>query len=391
MVKRSPSFDSIVSPKRRRLSSSPLRSVADQSAAAFEYGLRWQDWPAPRTAMKEAREFILDIVENKRSVLIVPDKDADGLSAGTLLYRTLTHMGHPPSLISIHHLTKGNNVHSDVERDIMVRYDSEKVVVLDQGSRPGRSIVPPLKGQKDKRVLIIDHHMSDEWPEESQVLTACQTHPIATAAMLTYALVRELHPSVQYEESWRAVVGVIGDLGTSVAKWGVAPWPAELGIVTKRYGSKVFSEAVSGINAPRRTAEYNAWDIMLDAKSPGDMASNAFLKLCKLDVGAETAKWARTLHPVIATRWAGTLGRKSKNLLMVMCANIGFNPDPNKVSFSCRIAASLRSLPEQQQQAMGVPSAPPNGTTPSPKKNKSKVIDSKQTTNIQQFFKPKQQ
>nr|XP_031863515.1 uncharacterized protein CI109_000765 [Kwoniella shandongensis]KAA5530587.1 hypothetical protein CI109_000765 [Kwoniella shandongensis] len=460
MVKRSPSFDSIVSPKRRRLSSSPLRSVADQSAAAFEYGLRWQDWPAPRTAMKEAREFILDIVENKRSVLIVPDKDADGLSAGTLLYRTLTHMGHPPSLISIHHLTKGNNVHSDVERDIMVRYDSEKVVVLDQGSRPGRSIVPPLKGQKDKRVLIIDHHMSDEWPEESQVLTACQTHPIATAAMLTYALVRELHPSVQYEESWRAVVGVIGDLGTSVAKWGVAPWPAELGIVTKRYGSKVFSEAVSGINAPRRTAEYNvpkAWDIMLDAKSPGDMASNAFLKLCKLDVGAETAKWARTppkfstdgrvavvtidtgfqVHPVIATRWAGTLGRKSKNLLMVMCANIGFNPDPNKVSFSCRIAASLRSLPEQQQpnliallnefgdsipgfrdrvggdfarghkeatggiipkvefklllEAMGVPSAPPNGTTPSPKKNKSKVIDSKQTTNIQQFFKPKQQ
>ena len=33
---------------------------------------------------------------------------------------------------------------------------------------------------------------------------------------------------------------------------------------------------------------------MLKAKSPAEIASNAFLKLCKLDVRDETEKWART-------------------------------------------------------------------------------------------------
>jgi hypothetical protein len=33
--------------------------------------------------------------------------------------------------------------------------------VLDQGSRPGRSLVSD-KEEGSKRVLIVDHHMSDE-------------------------------------------------------------------------------------------------------------------------------------------------------------------------------------------------------------------------------------
>jgi hypothetical protein len=33
---------------------------------------------------------------------------------------------------------------------------------------------------------------------------------------------------------------------------------------------------------------------MLDADHPRQVASNAFLKLCRLDATAETEKWART-------------------------------------------------------------------------------------------------
>ena len=39
----------------------------------------------------------------------------------------------------------------------MATYDIDNIVVLDQGSRPG----PPLGGGQTK-VLIIDHHLSDE-------------------------------------------------------------------------------------------------------------------------------------------------------------------------------------------------------------------------------------
>ena len=37
--------------------------------------------------------------------------------------------------------------------------------------------------------------------------------------------------------------------------------------------------------------------IMPQAQTPAAIASNAFLKLCKLDVGAETERWARTGMP----------------------------------------------------------------------------------------------
>jgi nanoRNase/pAp phosphatase (c-di-AMP/oligoRNAs hydrolase) len=43
----------------------------------------------------------------------------------------------------------------------MEAYNTDKVVVLDQGSRPGRALVSD-KEENAKRVLIVDHHMSDE-------------------------------------------------------------------------------------------------------------------------------------------------------------------------------------------------------------------------------------
>lgn len=107
-------------------------------------------------------------IDRRLSVLLVPDKDADGLSAGSLMHRTLTHLGHPPDLISVHHLSKGTNVHSDAEMAKIASIGSERVIVLDQGSRPGKPLVPI---RDETRVLIIDHHMSNE--------VSCKAVPIA--------------------------------------------------------------------------------------------------------------------------------------------------------------------------------------------------------------------
>jgi len=126
--------------------------------------------------------------------------------------------------------------------------------------------------------------------------------------------------------------------------------------------------------------------ILLNAGHPREVANNAFLKLCRLDVNAETERWARTpprfsidgqvalitvesgfqsasdystriacwrlitVHPVIATRWAGSLGRKSAKLVMIMCANTEFNPDSSLVSFSCRLSSPLRKLPDDERR-----------------------------------------
>lgn len=72
-------------------------------------------------------------------------------------------LGLPVDRIGVHHLTKGHNVHSDHERALMTAFEPQRVVVLDQGSRPGRGLVERRPDMPEgPSTLIIDHHMSTE-------------------------------------------------------------------------------------------------------------------------------------------------------------------------------------------------------------------------------------
>ena len=93
----------------------------------------------------------------------MPDKDADGLSSGVILHRTLTALGLPPDLIDVHLLPKGTTVNDESERLSMGEKRPSYVVVLDHGSRRG----PPIVDTPDAKALIIDHHLSDEFPEKA--------------------------------------------------------------------------------------------------------------------------------------------------------------------------------------------------------------------------------
>ena len=98
-------------------------------------------------------------------VLIVPDKDADGLDAGVIIYRTLQALGKSPSNIDVHLLPKGATIHDQVERESMLAKEPSSIIVVDQGSRPGPRVVDSL----DVKSLIIDHHLSDEFPDDAEV------------------------------------------------------------------------------------------------------------------------------------------------------------------------------------------------------------------------------
>jgi len=129
-------------------------------------------------------------------------------------------------------------------------------------------------------------------------------------------------------------------------------------------------EAVSLLNSPRRTAEFNvkdAWDALFAADTPSDIAKNENLQDCRERVNREIERCTHAapkfskdgrvallrinsgfqVHPVIATRWSGTL--KSKKLAMIMVENRGHHPSPDMTSFSCRIVSSLRKLPESER------------------------------------------
>lgn len=99
--------------------------------------------------------------------MIIPDKDADGLCGGSIIHRTLLLLGHPSDKIHIHIVTKGSNVHEESEREAIARYGARFIVIVDQGSRS--QPVLPVGQVLDTEVLIVDHHLSDEFPPGAQV------------------------------------------------------------------------------------------------------------------------------------------------------------------------------------------------------------------------------
>ncbi len=106
-----------------------------------------------------------DSVNAQEPTLIVPDKDADGLSSGVIIHRTLVKLGLDPKLLDVHLVQKGSNIHEEYERKLMLEKKAKFIIVLDQGSRGGPAVVD----DPDTNVIIMDHHLSDDFPENAQV------------------------------------------------------------------------------------------------------------------------------------------------------------------------------------------------------------------------------
>ncbi|EHY53722.1 hypothetical protein HRR83_003938 [Exophiala dermatitidis] len=312
-------------------------------------------WPAPQAALEQAREFIKECASSGKKTLIVPDKDADGLSSGVILYRTLTALGLDASLIDVHLVQKGSNIHVQSEREAMAAKDAAYIFVLDQGS----VAAPPVVDSATTKSLIIDHHLSDHFPQGAQVVSACHYPPVATSSLLTYEICKTLAPDLSSSCAYLACIGTHGDLGNTL-KW-TPPFP-DMKETFKIYTKKSINDAVSLINAPRRTAKYDvatAWTALLNSTDPKDLLSNGRLQSARAEINAEVELNTHTppkfsadgriavlrihtpaqVHPVIATRWAGHLN--SKALEIVVCANSGYLP--GMVNFSCRIARCART------------------------------------------------
>ena len=312
-------------------------------------------WPAPEDQMRTARDIIIECAKAGKKTIIVPDKDADGLTSGVILHRTLELLGLPSDMTVVHLLKKGNNVHSEEERQAMTAHAPSYVFVLDQGSRASPPVV-----DCPHTALVIDHHYSTptDFPQDAHFVTACHTPPVATASLLTYTICQSLHPSVSSRCDWLAVVGTHGDLGTTL-KWS-PPFP-DMTATLKTYTKKALNDVVSAINAPRRTATYDvasAWTALHTADHPKDVLKHARLAAARAEVAAEVERCTHAapsfsadgkvavfriaspaqVHPVIATRWAGHLN--SRALEIVMVANEGYLE--GKVNFSCRVARCAR-------------------------------------------------
>lgn len=178
----------------------------------------------------------------------------------------------------------------------------------------------------------------------AQVVSASHYPPVATSALLTYEICKNLHPDIASLCGYLCAMGTHGDLGNTL-KWN-PPFP-DMTEVFKTHTKKAINEAVSLLNArkqplnlplvektdkksARRTAKFDvitAWEALLAANSPKEVLSNRRLLSARAEINEEVERQTHTapkfskdgkiavfrihsaaqVHPVIATRWVSIL------------------------------------------------------------------------------------
>ncbi|WP_176559536.1 DHH family phosphoesterase [Rubellimicrobium roseum] len=279
-----------------------------------------------------------------RPALILGHFDADGLSAAAILKRALDRTGRATE---IRILGKGENPWSPAFRAELEARRPGGLLVADLGVRAGE-ILPGVP------VALIDHHVPTGVPGDAVVISGNGWAPEPTSALLAWWCAQALGPADDL--LWLAALGLIGDMAEG------AGFP-ELAEAQARYGKTALRDAVSLVNAPRRTAAADptpALVLLLRCESPKDLLKGGHseteqLRAAKAEVVAalEGAKRVAPkvrgdvalirfhspcqIHPLIAQQWRGRLKDK-----IVLAANTGYRED--WIHFALRTATGTNLI-----------------------------------------------
>ncbi len=273
-----------------------------------------------------------------RPIVVACHFDADGLSAAAILIRALQACGRQAIP---HVIGKGESPWDAETASRISAYQPGGLIVADLGTRPD----PVLPGCP---TLVIDHHVPTGEPRDAVTITGHGLSPEPTTSLLAWWAICQL--GTHDDLLWLAAIGLIGDMAEDAGF-------QELAEAQARWGKTALRDAVSLINAPRRTAAADAGPalrLLLTAGGPKEITKGGepdalALHAAKAEVRAamEIAKRAPPLvvgdvallqldsacqiHPLIAQQWRGRLRDK-----IVIAANRGYRP--GWVHFAARSA-----------------------------------------------------
>lgn len=299
--------------------------------------------PAPpaETAVRDAFRTALAGFRRDGPVLVMGHNDADGLSAAAIFLRALRAAGWEaePRILG-----RGENPWSAEMAAELAGARLGGIVATDLGTRPG-AIKPGTP------TVVVDHHVPAGAPDGATTLISGHGFdPIPTSSLLAYwcaGAVAEADPLL-----WLAALGLIGDMAD---KAGFAEMDA-----ARRYGVTALRDAVTLLNAPRRSASGDAGPalaLLLKADGPkeitsGQHAETAALRAAREEVKAELEAAKKIgpkvrggvalirfhspcqIHPLVAQAWRGRLKDN-----IVMAANTGYRP--GWVHFAVRSARDV--------------------------------------------------
>lgn len=296
------------------------------------------------SARETFAKFIASLRRDAR-VLVFHDSDADGVTSGIVLQRTLERLGftnivrRPPS--------RERDAWSATNRELMREASPEAMFLLDLGSRDDVLLdgIP---------CCLIDHHRPDGVPPHGVLITAYSWDPIPNTSLLVYDLCTPL--AAIEDLDWIAAIGALSDVGEK------APFPL-LAAVKERYAMSDLKEATALVNASRRASDYQpetAARALLDRASARELVRSTSVDVLALRAAREEVKIAMAeakkaapkfsgnvalvrvhsrcqVHPVIAQIWRTRLPK-----YIVIVANDGYVP--GRVNFSARSTGDVNAL-----------------------------------------------
>lgn len=294
---------------------------------------------------RDAFRTLLACIERSKSVVVLHDSDADGVTAAVVLQLALSRAGFEKVTLVVP--DRDRNAWTPANRSRVQAAFPEHLFVLDLGSQSE----PVIAGVT---TCFIDHHRPEGVPPGDTLISAYTWSPIPNTSLMVWELCQEIAEVSDLD--WIAAIGTISDLGEK------APFEM-LTIAKSKYTAKSLKEASALINAARRASHYDpevAVRAMLSHSDPRSLVNSQsaeveHLRRARAEVNAALSEAKKAapvfsenialvrvnspcqVHPLIAQSWRTRLPK-----YVVIVANEGYIP--GRVNFSVRTASGTNVL-----------------------------------------------
>jgi ATP-dependent DNA ligase I len=227
--------------------STSLSQESNQVSDGVELEHNINQTPTLEAARDTFKAFV-ERIQPDKSVVVLHDSDADGVTAGVVLQLALSRAGFENVKIVAPNrdseallLSADRNAWTPANRERAIASAPDSLFVLDLGSQSE----PVIAGVP---TCFIDHHRPEGVPPGDTLISAYTWEPIPNTSLLVWELCSSLTDVSDLD--WIAAIGTVSDLGEK------APFEM-LAVAKSRYTAKYLKEASALINAARRASQYN--------------------------------------------------------------------------------------------------------------------------------------
>ena len=253
--------------------------------------------------LEAARDFIKAVAESPHAVLLVPDRNTGGISAGTIVSLTLQLLGKPVDKIHVYFVQKGLSIFDPREKadfeQFCQKHGIRDIIVLDQSGRRGTeppittSLLPSGSNTPERKILFISNQYSAPIPNITILSSSRFNPPIAPTSLLAYTLCCTLHPTAPDATALPALVGTLGDPSFPDKLLHSPPVSVYLNTdtVLRKHTTKWTKLLISLLNITRRSP-----------LTEGNGATRAAWDLLQFDPHANPADWP-TPKKILSGTW----------------------------------------------------------------------------------------